>query len=270
VTSRAPAARRRLTPLGLVLLLGLTGCTARPAGASGPSSAVAHTPGFAHVSAKFVVPPPPGPVLPDRGEMTQEVQVVDGYASLLIRLRNIGREPVTFLNTLYDYEPHQLYEPSVRVEWTGGVTAVGTRSGRFFPSPAVVPPGQEAVYLMAGAQVSGTGQIGGVVSHIKFCPTRGMDDVPADVLSVSGLTWSTRAGITTVHGTITETAGSRRATPPTIGVAFFDAAGSFVGGVVEQDVGARVEPKERRTFEIRGRGVLADRIASATGWAWVS
>jgi hypothetical protein len=69
---------------------------------------------------------------------------------------------------------------------------------------------------------------------------------------------------------MTETAGSRRASTPTIGVAFFDASGAFVGGVVEHDVGARLEPKERRTFEISGPGVLAERIASASGWAWVT
>ncbi len=270
MTSRAPAARRRLTAINLALLLGLVACAAPPAGGSPTPGVVTRTPGAAPVSAKFVVPPPPGPVLPDRGEMIQEVQVVDGYASMLIHLRNIGSEPVTFLNTLYDYEPHQLYEPLVRVEWDGGAAAIGTRDGRFFPSPAVVPPGHRAVYLLAGVRVSGAGQIGSVVSHFKYCPTRGMDDVPADVLTVSGLTWSTLGGITTVRGTITETAGSRRATPPTIGVAFFDASGAFVGGVVEHDVGARLQPKERRTFEISGPGVLADGIASASGWAWVS
>jgi hypothetical protein len=270
VTSRAPAARRRLTALNLALLLAMAACAAPQTGGTSATSVVSKAPGAAPVSAKFTVPPPPGPVLADRGEMIQEVQVVDGYASMLIHLRNVGSEPVTFLNTLYDYEPHQLYEPLVRVEWTGGAAAVGTRDGRFFPSPAVVAPGQRAVYLLAGVRVSGAGQIGSVVSHIKYCPTRGMDDVPADVLTVSGLTWSTRAGITTVLGTIIETAGTRRATPPTIGVAFFDASGAFVGGVVQHDVGARLEPNERRTFEISGPGVLADRIGRASGWAWVS
>jgi len=270
VTSGAPAARCRGLALGLALLVVLAACAAPQPGASTTPSHVARTPGAAAVSAKFVVPPPPGPVLPDRGEMIQEVQVVNGYASMLIRLRNIGTEPVTFLNTLYDYEPHQLYEPLVRVEWKGGAAAVGTRDGRFFPSPAVVPPGQEAVYLMAGVAVSGAGLIGSVVSHIKFCPTRGMDDIPADVLGVTGLTWSTSGATTTVHGTITETAGTRRATPPTIGVAFFDASGAFVGGVVETDVGARLGPMERRTFAISGPGVLTDKIATARGWAWVS
>lgn len=270
MTSRAPAAPSRRTAACFALLLGLAACATPQTGGSATPGVASRAPGAAPVSAKFTVPPPPGPLLPDRGEMIQEVQVVNGYASMLIRLRNIGSEPVTFLNTLYDYEPHQLYEPLVRVEWTGGAAAVGTRDGRFFPSPAVVPPGHQAVYLLAGVPVSGSGQIGAVVSHIKFCPTRGMDDVPADVLTVSGLTWSTTGGITTVHGTMTETAGSRRASTPTIGVAFFDASGAFVGGVVEHDVGARLEPKERRTFEISGPGVLAERIASASGWAWVS
>lgn len=202
--------------------------------------------------------------------MTEDVLVVNGYASMLVRMKNVGQDPVTFLNTLYDYEPHDLYTPSVQIEWQNGAPAIGTRFGRFFPSPAVVQPGQEAIYLLAGQKVSGSGQIGSVVSHIKFCPTRGMDDVPADVLQVGGLTWSTTNGITTVQGTLKETAGNSRATAPTIGVAFFDASGAFVGGVVATDVGGRIAPDAQRAFEISGPGVIADRIATATAWAWVS
>jgi hypothetical protein len=271
---------RRRTAVSIAALLVLSACAGSP-GSTGerPSatpvaSALPMTPSASAApsvqAAHFEIPPPPGPVQPYRGSMSEDVLVVDGYASMLVRLKNVGQDPVTFLNTLYDYEPHDLYTPNVQIEWQSGAPAVGTRFGRFFPSPAVVPPGKEAVYLMAGQKVSGSGQIGSVVSHIKFCPTRGMDDVPADVLGVSGLTWSTSGGVTTVQGMLQETAGNSRATPPTIGVAFFDASGAFVGGVLATDVGARLGPNERRTFEISGSGVLADRIASATGWAWVS
>lgn len=265
----------RTAAVASVLLLVLGACAQAPGSGSpavAPSQTAqpAATPGPAIASAHFDIPPPPGPVKPYRGTMSEDVLVVNGYASMLVRMKNIGQDPVTFLNTLYDYEPHDLYTPSVQIEWQDGSPAIGTRFGRFFPSPAVVQPGQEAIYLLAGQKVSGSGQIGSVVSHIKFCPTRGMDDVPADVLKVAGLTWSTADGVTTVKGTLQETAGNSRATAPTIGVAFFDATGAFVGGVVATDVGGRLAPNERRAFEISGPGVIADRIASATGWAWVS
>jgi hypothetical protein len=265
----------RTAVVALVLLLVLGACTQAPGSGSptvvpSPSAQPTATPGQSVVSAHFDIPPPPGPVQPYRGTMTEDVLVVNGYASMLVRMKNIGQDPVTFLNTLYDYEPHDLYTPMVQIEWQSGSPAIGTRFGRFFPSPAVVQPGQEAIYLLAGQKVSGSGQIGSVVSHIKFCPTRGMDDVPADVLQVAGLAWTTANGVTTVQGTLQETAGNSRATAPTIGVAFFDASGAFVGGVVATDVGGRLAPDQRRAFEISGPGVIADRIATAVGWAWVS
>jgi hypothetical protein len=186
-------------------------------------------------------------------------------------LRNTGEEPVTFLNTLYDYEPFQLYEPLVRLEWADGTAAVTTRSGRFFPSPAILQPGEEAVYLMGGAPVRGSGELGDLISHIKYCPTRGMGDVPALPLEVSDLTWSTDAeGVTTVRGTLRQAQGTRRATPPAIGIQFLDGEGQFVGAIVEGRVGERLEPDETRTFEISGHGVRTDAIASAIGYAWVN
>ena len=88
--------------------------------------------------------PNPGPVKPFRGEMQQHIRVVDGFVSMYFELRNVGEEPVTFLNTLYDYEPDQLYTPAVRLEWQEGGNLVQTRAGRFFPSPAILQPGRRA------------------------------------------------------------------------------------------------------------------------------
>lgn len=258
---------KRLTASALLLALSLAACQSGIP-ISGAGSPVPPAEAAAPVRARFEVLPPPGPVKPFRGEMTQEVQVVDGYASMLIRLKSVGVEPVTFLNTLYDYEPFQDYEPLVRIDWASGAPAVGTRAGRFFPTPAVVQPGDEAIYLLAGQPVKGSGEIGGVASHIKVCPTRGMDDVPADMLQVSDLSWEVRDGVATVRGSIAETAGQRRGKPPTIGVAFFDASGAFVGGVVESEQGGRLEPNARRAFEISGPGVL-DTIETAQAWAWI-
>lgn len=220
-------------------------------------------------TARFEVPPAPGPVKPFRGASTQQVQVVDGYATMLFTMRNVGDEPVTFLNTLYDYEPKQLYEPMVRMEWKGGETALGTRQGRFFPSPAVLQPGQQAVYLMGGTKVDGSGQIGSLDTHIKYCPSRGMNDVPAVNLEVSGLTWQTRDGVTTVRGTVRQPQGIERYRAPTIGVAFFDASGNFAGAVVDSSAAEPLSDGQPHSFEISGHGVRADAIAQATGYAWM-
>lgn len=252
---------RRIAALLLVGVIA-TACSAPivPAAVAAPLSVE---------TARFDVPPAPGPVKPFRGESTQQVQVVDGYATMMFTMRNVGKEPVTFLNTLYDYEPKQLYEPMVRMEWKDGETAFGTRQGRFFPSPALLKPGEQAVYLMGGIKVDGTGQIGVLDTHIKYCPTRGMDDVASVALRVSDLSWETRDGVTTVRGTIAEPNGLRRYRPPTVGVAFFDKNGEFVGAVVDSSATQPLSDGRPRSFEISGRGVRADVIASASGYAWM-
>ena len=142
--------------------------------------------------------PNPGPVKPFRGQMQQHIRVVDGYVSMYFELNNIGEEPVTFLNTLYDYEPDQLYTPAVRLEWQEGGNVVHTRAGRFFPSPAILQPGETGAYLMGGQPAQGTGTFGDLVSHIKYCPTRGMDDIPSVPVDVSDLDWSSADGLTSV------------------------------------------------------------------------
>jgi hypothetical protein len=262
--------RRAGTALAAVLLLGA--CTNPSVQPSPSDSAVASDSAFTGLlTARFEVGPRPGPVKPFRGEMQQDVVLNGGFASMRFVLRNTGEEPVTFLNTLYDYEPFQLYEPLIRLEWADGSAAVTTRSGRFFPSPAILQPGEEAVYLMGGAAVHGSGELGDLISHIKYCPTRGMGDVPALPLEVADLSWSADAeGVTTVRGTLREVQDTRRATPPAIGIEFLDADGNFVGAIVEGRVGDRLGPNETRTFEISGRGVRADAIVSAIGYAWVN
>ena len=246
----------------LAVMLVTAACSAPVAPAAVPQPAMVET-------ARFEVPPVPGPVKPFRGESVQQVQVVDGYATMMFTLRNVGDEPVTFLNTLYDYEPKQLYEPMVRMEWKDGETALGTRQGRFFPSPAVLQPGDEAVYLMGGIKVDGSGKIGNLDTHIKYCPTRGMDDVPSVPLEVSDLSWETVDGVTTVRGTVREPNGVRRYHAPTIGVAFFDADGAFAGAVVDSSAAEPLSDGRPHTFEISGRGVRAGAIATASGYAWM-
>jgi hypothetical protein len=76
--------------------------------------------------------------------------------------------------------------------------------------------------------------------------------------------------VTTVHGTLVESAGSRRVDPPVIGVAFFDKAGAFVGAVVDSRNGDRLAPGASRGFTMEGRGVDATRIFRAEGYAFVS
>lgn len=224
--------------------------------------------------ARFEVPPAPGPVKPWRGEMEQQVLITDGYATMYFKLRNTGEEPVTFLNLLYDYEPHNLYDPMVHAYWADGAEAATnqifqSRAGRFFPSPAVLQPGQEGVYLMGGQPIDGTGTIGSLKTNIKYCPTRGMDDVQSQSLEVSDLSWETHDGVTTVRGTIRQASGGRRASAPTIGVAFFDAAGTFTGAVVDDGVGGAMRPGESRSFEMSGHGVRTDAGSRAEAWAWV-
>ncbi|HEX2195049.1 MAG TPA: hypothetical protein VHK63_08865 [Candidatus Limnocylindria bacterium] len=265
---RPPAAA-----LAAVFVL-LAGCGAGVPGASDPAATALATPSAdlpRLLARTYEVGPRPGPVKPFRGEMVQDVQVYQGWVTMRFLLRNTGDEPVTFLNTLYDYEPLQLYEPLVRLEWTDGIAAVASRRGRFFPTPAILQPGQEAVYLM-GAQPAleaGSGELGDLVTHIKYCPTRGMDDVPGVPLRVTDLEWETRDGITTVRGVLHETQGSRRLGSPTVGVEFIGPNGEFLGAIVEDAVGERIEPGESRAFEISGPGVRARAAVELRGSAWI-
>jgi hypothetical protein len=263
--------RRRLA----VMLAATTFLVACQSGADAPSP-LASGPDATQLpellTARFEVGPPPGPIKPFRGEVISEVQVYRGYVSMRLVLRNTGEEPVTFLNTLYDYEPLQLYEPLVRLEWTDGTAASNTRRGRFFPTPAILEPGEEAVYLMGGQQVLdvGDGEIGDLVTHIKYCPTRGMEDQPGLPLEVTDLEWETGPdGITTVRGTIHETQDVRRFGSPTVGVEFIGPGGEFLGAIVDDGVGSRMEPGESRPFEISGPGVRTEGVVSVGAAAWV-
>lgn len=223
------------------------------------------------LTAHYEAGPPPGPVKPFRGEMIQDIQVYQGWVSMRFVLRNTGEEPITFLNTLYDYEPLQLYEPLVRLEWADGTAATSTRRGRFFPTPALLQPGEEAVYLLGGQKLLelGSGALGDLVSHIKYCPTRGMEDAPGLPLEVSELTWETSDGTTTVRGTLHQPSEDRRFGSPVIGVEFLGADGEFLGAVVGDKVGAALDAGESRDFEISGQGVRTDDVAEVRAVAWV-
>ncbi len=248
----------------------VTSCAVPPAESSRPSPGApsASVVGRADISLRFEVPPVPGPVKPYRGEMTEQVFVRDGVASMYFVLRNVGEEPVTFLNTLYDYEPTQLYTPVVRLEWQAGGDAIYTRAGRFFPSPAVIQPGGQAVYVMGGQAVRGSGTPGDLITHIKYCPTRGMDDLPGIPVQVSDLAWRDAGnGLVEVSGMLVETLRSSRLHAPSIGVAFFDAAGNLVGAIVDPGSTAPLSSGERRPFTIVGKGVALERIARAEGYA---
>ena len=275
IPGRSAVVPARGIPLALVVAL--TACASAPGGPGSPASSAtaAVQPSSAATAAGPVdltveVGPRPGPVKPFRGEMTQHVRIADGYASMYFELRNTGEEPVTFLNTLYDYEPTQLYEPVVRLEWQEGGNALYTRNGRFFPSPAILQPGETGYYLMGGEPISGSGTAGDLVSHIKYCPTRGMDDVPGIALDIADVAWTAAAdGSVTVTGTLSAGARSRDK-PPTIGVAFFDADDEFVGAIVGQSVGAALDPNTSRSFELTGHGVDGAAITRAEAHAYVS
>jgi len=270
MTRPARGTHRRRAAVLACLVLVASGCATVPAASTVPS-AVASTVPSAVADTYFTREqgPPPGPDKPFRGEMRQQIRVVDGYLSMYFELDNTGSETVTFLNTLYDYEPDQLYTPAVRLEWQEGGNAVYSRSGRFFPSPAILQPGQVGVYLMGGRPVQGQGTPGDLVTHIKYCPTRGMDDVPSQPVGVDDLAWSTTDGVTTVSGTLTQVDGPARPATPTVGVAFFGDAGAFIGAVVGVSVSEALDVGTPRTFEISGRGVIGDQIATARAWAWV-
>ncbi len=269
---RHPATGRRA--LISLLLLVVAGCTAVPAGTSvapttetaGPTVGGSAAP----ISMEVEVPPVPGPVKPFRGASTQRVYIRDGMISMYFELRNIGDEPITWLNTLYDYEPQQLYTPVVQLEWQEGGRAVYTRNGRFFPSPAIIQPGDSAVYLMGGQPVQGSGTPGDLLTHIKYCPTRGMDDTPGIPVPVEDVAWHGNPdGTITATGTLVASAGSLRARAPQIGVAFFDAAQQFIGAVVSPADGDALTANEARPFEISGGGVAVDDVATARAWALI-
>jgi hypothetical protein len=266
VTLRPVSRLGRLPGLLVLLAVGLGACAPATGSAAPSSSQVGVVP---DASLERSQGPNPGPVKPFRGEMRQHIRVVDGFVSMYFELRNVGEEPVTFLNTLYDYEPDQLYTPAVRLEWQEGGNVVQTRAGRFFPSPAILQPGETGAYLMGGQQAQGSGTLGDLVSHIKYCPTRGMGDIPSVPVDVSDLDWSSDDGLTTVSGTLTLTHGPPRPASPTVGVAFFDASDDFLGAVVSATTGSALERDQPTAFEISGRGVLADQIASARAFAWV-
>ena len=251
----------------LAVVLAVTACSATPD--SAPARSEPATAPLEFAAARFEVSPPADPGRALRGEMTQDVVVVDGHLSMFFELRNVGDEPLTFINTLYDTEPDQLYTPVVTMGWQEGGNAVYTRSGRFFPSPAIVQPGETAVFIMGGQPVRGSGTLGELNTNMKDCPTRGMDDVPSAAVAVEELTWEVEAdGSTVVRGELVELDGSRRPTPPTIGVAFFTEAGNFAGAVVDHGVDGPLGPHERRPFEITGPGVGGE-AAVARGYAFI-
>ena len=272
---------RRPAAVAITVLLGLlAACQSinQPSTSAGPGGVASATPVATPsadlaglITARYEVGPPPGPVKPFRGDVIEDVQVYDGWVSMRFVMRNTGEEPITFLNTLYDYEPLQLYEPLVRLEWTDGTAAASGRHGRFFPTPAILQPGAEAVYLLGGQPVleAGSGQLGDLVTHIRYCPTRGMDDVPGLPLEVSDLTWETSDGITTVRGMLHQTSSDRRFGSPAIGVEFVGADGAFAGALVDDAVGERMDAGESRPFEISGPGIRAEGVVSVNAWAWV-
>jgi hypothetical protein len=284
---RQPVSIWQIAGIGLVFTLAACGggTSAAPSWTFGPALAAASptliSQATASSSSSNASSPNPAPATPSgsapndtpkpfSGRMTPQVLLVDGYVTMYMDLVNTGSEPLTFINTLYDIEPTRLYWPTVAFPWTSGGAAAVTRDGRFFPSPAIVQPGDRAVYVMGGVHANGTGLLAAPVANIKFCPTRGMDDIPSVPIEVHDVAWSTSDGLTTVRGTLVETRGSRRPDPPVVGVAFFDEAGAFVGAVVESRVGDRVLPGSRRSFTIEGRGVDASRIFRAEAYAYAS
>ena len=275
---------RRSLPTWPILLIGVAlvaagcagGATASPGWTFGPTlasgspSGTASTPSAVPSSAVVAPSPSGGTPKPFSGEMTPHVLLVDGYVTMYMELVNTGNEPLTFLNTLYDTEPTRLYSPTVVYPWASGEPAVTTRAGRFFPSPSIVQPGDRAVYILGGMPAKGSGELAAPVANIKYCPTRGMDDIPSVPVEVRDVTWSAADGVTTVKGALVETEGSRRVNAPVVGVAFFDRAGAFVGAVVDSRVGDRLDPRSSRPFSIEGRGVDTSRIFRAEAYAYVS
>ena len=244
--------------------------SASPAASSSAGAEVSPTPTAPASSAPTASPGASGTPKPFSGRMDPHVLLVNGYITTYMTLQNTGTEPLTFLNTLYDTEPTKLYAPTVAYTWQSGDAALTTRAGKFFPSPAIVQPGHSAVYLMGGQLARGSGVLAPPNANIKFCPTRGMDDIPSVPVQVKDLAWTTANGMTTVTGMLVETEGSERPDPPIVGVAFFDKAGTFVGAVVDGRVGDRLAPRSSVPFEIQGPGVDVGKIDHASAWAYVS
>jgi hypothetical protein len=263
--------------LGALLLGACSPATAGPSASDtstpGPTTTAGPSGGTSDPSAitlTYDIGPRPGPVQPFRGEMSQHVHIAFGQVSMYFELRNTGEDPVTFINTLYDYEPQQLYTPVVRLEWAEGGNAVYTRAGRFFPSPSIVPAGETAAYLMGAQPASGTGTPADLVAHIKYCPTRGMDDLPGIPLAVDNLSWVPGdGGAVTIEGDLVNAQAVERNRSPMVGVAFFAADGSFVGSVVSAALGDPLDPGQTRPFVLSGGGVSTDQIDHATAWAVV-
>jgi hypothetical protein len=275
----------RAGTLAASAVLVLAACSASPLSTPGwtygPSIAPSQS-GTPGASAPAAEPTSPQPVplesvgaagiespRPYAGRMSHQLMLRDGHVSMYMLLENNGTAPLTFLNTLYDDEPDQLWTPTVAFPWTDGEVALTTRAGRFFPSPTVVGPGRAAIYMMGGQPVTGSGELDRPVANIKFCPTRGMDQGDPVPAAVSDVAWSVRDGVTTVTGTLTEAAGFSRPSLPIVGVAFFDAADRFVGAVVANRVGEPLAAGESRPFEISGLGVETDRIDHAQAYAFV-
>jgi hypothetical protein len=54
-----------------------------------------------------------------------------------------------------------------------------------------------------------------------------------------------------------------------VGVQFIGAGGEFLGAIVDDAVGGRMEPGESREFEISGPGVRSDGVVTLSAAAWV-
>jgi hypothetical protein len=123
---------------------------------------------------------------------------------------------------------------------------------------------------MGGQPTQGSGTPGDLLTHIKYCPTRGMDDVPGIPVPVEDVAWHANGdGTITATGTLAESAGSKRARAPQVGVAFFDASGGFVGAVVTPADGRPLTASEHRPFSITGGGVDVGAVASARAYALI-
>ncbi len=286
---RRPRSGRGLVAVLAILAVVVAGCTS--SGAATPLAVATEAPTWPPVTP---TPSPSGPAgsaaastaasasgdaieaKPGDANILPQVAVVDGYASMYVALQNRASEALTFINTLYDTEPDKLWTPLVTIPYAAGGNAIVTRNGRFFPSPAIVPAGGEAVYLLGGQQLAmgqpsaGASAFARPVTNIKACLTRGMNDTPGVPLEVKDVSWSESGGVTTVRGTLVETQGSQRPSLPMVGAAFFDAAGAFVGAIVDARAGSAMGPYSQQPFEISGRGVDASRVARVAAYGVIS
>ena len=255
----------------LVALLLLAACSTPSTAGSSSRAAVASpsSPAGPPVSLNFGSLRP-GPVKPFRGAASEHVYLRDGLVSMYFELHNVGDEPITWLNTLYDYEPQQLYTPVVQLEWQQGGRAIYTRAGRFFPSPAILQPGETAVYIMGGQPTQGSGTPGDLLTHIKYCPSARMADVPGIPVPVEDVAWHANGdGTITATGTLAESAGSKRAKAPRrSGSASFDVAGGSSGrGDAGRWAAAHGERATPVLYHRRRRGRAS--VASARAYALI-